>query len=103
MKRPTRVPASSVVRMKSASNMIAKWYQSAFSVGAAEHAREDLRHADGEARRAAGAREQRVLADLARQLAERDRLEREAPAADHVGRPARRVVPITAGGELIAK
>src|ERR1041384_767091 len=27
MKRPTRVPVSIVVRMKSASNMIAKWYQ----------------------------------------------------------------------------
>ena len=27
MKRPTRVPASMMVRMKSASNMIAKWYQ----------------------------------------------------------------------------
>ena len=40
MKRPTRVPASSVVRMKSASNMIAKWYQSASAV-AAERARED--------------------------------------------------------------
>ena len=64
MKRPTRVPASSVVRMKSASNMIAKWYQSAFSARAAERAREDLGHADGEARRAAGAREQRVLAHL---------------------------------------
>ena len=32
MKRPTRVPASSVVRMNSASNMIAKWYQTASSV-----------------------------------------------------------------------
>ena len=31
MKRPTRVPASSVVRMNSASNMMAKWYQSAIS------------------------------------------------------------------------
>ena len=31
MKRPTRVPASTVVRMKSASNMIAKWYQNAWS------------------------------------------------------------------------
>lgn len=30
MKRPTRVPASTVVRMNSASNMIAKWYQKAF-------------------------------------------------------------------------
>src|SRR5688500_19436541 len=29
MKRPTRVPASTAVRMKSASNMIAKWYQKA--------------------------------------------------------------------------
>ncbi len=29
MKRPTRVPASIVVRMNSASNMIAKWYHSA--------------------------------------------------------------------------
>src|ERR687894_199520 len=31
MTRPTRVPASTVVRMKSASNMIAKWYQKACS------------------------------------------------------------------------
>jgi hypothetical protein len=29
MKRATRVPASTAVRMKSASNMIAKWYQKA--------------------------------------------------------------------------
>src|SRR5438067_12966765 len=29
MNRPTRVPASIVVRMNSASNMIAKWYQMA--------------------------------------------------------------------------
>jgi hypothetical protein len=27
MKRPTRVPASMMVRMNSASNMMAKWYQ----------------------------------------------------------------------------
>ena len=31
MKRATRVPASTVVRMNSASNMIAKWYQNALS------------------------------------------------------------------------
>ena len=31
MNRATRVPASIVVRMKSASNMIAKWYQNDFS------------------------------------------------------------------------
>ena len=29
MNRPTRVPASTVVRMNRASNMIAKWYQKA--------------------------------------------------------------------------
>ena len=68
MNRPTRVPASSVVRMNSASNMIAKWYQSAIAAAAAEHAGEELRHADREARRAAGAREQRRLADLLREL-----------------------------------
>src|SRR6266545_204983 len=33
MKRSTRVPASTVVRMKSASNRIAKWYQIPISVG----------------------------------------------------------------------
>ncbi len=32
MKRATRVPASTVVRMNSASNMIAKWYQTASNV-----------------------------------------------------------------------
>ena len=31
MKRPTRVPASMVVRMNSASNRMAKWYQNAIS------------------------------------------------------------------------
>ena len=31
MNRATRVPASTVVRMNSASNMIAKWYQNAAS------------------------------------------------------------------------
>ena len=31
MKRATRVPASTAVRMNSASNMIAKWYQNAIS------------------------------------------------------------------------
>ena len=30
MKRATRVPASTVVRMKSASNITAKWYQKDF-------------------------------------------------------------------------
>ena len=64
MKRPTRVPASRTVRMKSASNMIAKWYQSAEQALAADRAAEDLGHADGEGRRAAGAVQERLLADL---------------------------------------
>ena len=34
--RPTRVPASMVVRINKASNMIAKWYQSASAVGPVE-------------------------------------------------------------------
>ena len=33
MKRATRVPASTLVRMNSASNMIAKWYQNAIMPG----------------------------------------------------------------------
>ncbi len=32
MKRPARVPASTAVRMNSASNRIAKWYQNAIMV-----------------------------------------------------------------------
>jgi len=42
MKRPTRVPASSVVRMKSASNMMAKWYRG--RAPCRRGAREDARH-----------------------------------------------------------
>ena len=34
MNCPTRVPASTVVRMNRASNMIAKWYQKAFRLSA---------------------------------------------------------------------
>ena len=63
MKRPTRVPASTVVRMNRASNMIAKWYQKALSAAAAEDAGEDLRHADGQGGRAAGAGDERLLLD----------------------------------------
>ena len=87
MKRPTRVPASSVVRMKSASNMIAKWYQSAFSAVAAEHAarRSPPCRPRGSARRRC-ARAACVSPTSARQRLERDRVEREAPAADRLGR-----------------
>ena len=60
-----RVPVSIVVRMKSASNMIAKWYQYASSVLIPGSPREDARHPDGERDAAARARRD----DLARRLA----------------------------------
>ena len=63
MKRPTRVPASTVVRMNRASNMIAKWYQNALRASP-PNAREDGRHADGQGGRAAGAGDQGLLLDL---------------------------------------
>ena len=63
MNRATRVPASTVVRMNSASNMIAKWYQNALRPVAAEHLVQHLGHADRQRRCAAGARDDRLLAD----------------------------------------
>ena len=53
MNRPTRVPASTVVRMKSASNMMAKWYQSPSA--RCRTLTEHLRDADGEGGGATGA------------------------------------------------
>ena len=61
-----RVPVSIVVRMKSASNMIAKWYQYASSVLIPGRPAEDARHADGERHAASGARGD-DLVGLARQ------------------------------------
>ena len=98
MKRPTRVPASSVVRMNSASNMIAKWYQSAIAVGPAEHVREHVRHADRETRRAAGAREQRRLADVAARAARMlGRVRARSPSCESLPPPLAAVVPMSAG------
>ena len=68
MKRPTRVPASTVVRMNSASNRIAKWYQMPARALPPRKPDRMLRHADRERRRAAGARQDRGLADLVRDL-----------------------------------
>jgi len=69
MKRPTRVPVSIVVRMKSASNMMRSGTQSAVRVlptqGGGE-AGKDVGDADRERGRAAGARDQRLLAHLRR-------------------------------------
>ena len=44
--RATRVPVSSSVRMKRASNMITKWYQYDMSTSHAREAGKDLGHAD---------------------------------------------------------
>ena len=82
MKRPTRVPASIVVRMNSASNMIAKWYQSARPRPAERRRAKMLRHADGERRRAAGARQQRRFAHLRRERLHLLGRDREAPFGD---------------------
>ena len=57
MKRPARVPASTAVRMNSASNRIAKWYQNAIIALPPITLVQDLRHADRQRRRAAGARQ----------------------------------------------
>ncbi len=85
MKRPTRVPASSVVRMKSASNMIAKWYQSAFSVGPPSTL-EKISAMPTARLGAPPVRESSECSPTSRVSAlERDRIEGEAPAADHLG------------------
>ena len=53
---------------------------------AAERLREDLRHADRERGRAAGARKDRGLADILRRLGDHFRRDHEAPARDHLRR-----------------
>ena len=51
---------------------------------AADHLVEDLRHADGQRRRAAGARQDRRLADLLRRLRQHVGRDHEAPARDRL-------------------
>ena len=66
-----RVPVSIVVRMNSASNMIAKWYQyfdQPVEAAGMRRFGEDQRHADGQRHRAAGPAAERLadaLLDLA--------------------------------------
>ena len=68
MNRATLVPASTVVRMNSASNMIAKWYQNAFSPTPPSDLAEHLGHPERQGRRAAGAGDDRHLTDIGRGL-----------------------------------
>ena len=65
MKRATRVPASTAVRMNSASNMIAKWYQKLISPVPPMSCCMMCAKPDGQGRGAAGAGDDRLLADVA--------------------------------------
>ena len=82
MKRPTRVPASSTVRMNSASNMIAKWYQMP-SRRSPPIVPEKMcampTASEGAPPRAAP---QRLLADAAGERRHAGRVDGEAPARD---------------------
>ena len=60
MKRATRVPASTAVRMNSASNMMAKWYQKPIMAGPAEPLLHDVGDAHGQGGGAAGARDDAI-------------------------------------------
>ena len=53
--------------------------------GAAEHVGEDRRHAHGQRRRAAGAREQRLFLHVGGERVQLRGIEHEAPGADHRG------------------
>ena len=89
MKRPTRVPASSVVRMKSASNMIAKWYQSAERRRRRARARRCAPcRPRGSARRRC-ARTACARRSRARASPSARGVDREAPARDRRGRRGR--------------
>ena len=102
MKRPARVPASTAVRMNSASNRIAKWYQKAIMVLPPTTLGEDVGHADRQGRCAAGARDDGVLADVAGGLRQHFRRDHEAHLADR-GAADSAVVPSSAAGLFMAK
>ena len=103
MNRPTRVPASSVVRMNSASNMMAKWYQSAIAPPPPSTLEKSC--AMPTARLGAPpVRESSVrLADLRGELRHLGRVEREAPLRERPPRRSAAVVPMAPAGALIAK
>ena len=78
-----RVPVSMVVRMNSASNMMAKWYQYFSSQSPVTPTQrnasvEDERHADRQRDRPAGPAAQRLAADLLLDLAQVEVLRRVA-------------------------
>ena len=70
---------------------------------AADHLVENLRHADGQRRRAARAREDRRLADRLRRRGQHVGREQRSPSSITVCATASGVVPSTAAGLFIAK
>ena len=103
MKRPTRVPASTVVRMNSASNRIAKWYQNAIIALPPN----SLRRICAMPTASVGAppvRDRMVVSPMSFAVCvEHLGRDREAPAARSPAPPRSAVVPISAAGAFIAK
>ncbi len=82
---------------------MAKWYQKPMQRLAAAGAGEDVGHAQRQRGRAAGAVEERLLADLARQRGHVGGGDREAPARRSCATAAAGVAPTTPAGEFTAK
>ena len=102
MKRPTRVPASTVVRMNTASNMMAKWYQTLISPVPKLVPKMLAMPTASEG--APPVRAKRVLSPISRRqrlhLLDRDR---EAPAGDRRHRRFAAAAPTTPAPVLMAK
>ena len=99
MKRLTPVPAWGTVRMKRASNMMAKWYQNAMTAWPPRVWKKCCAMPRAMRRRAAGAVEQGLLADRVRQRRHLAGVLREPPCADGVRRGSGSL-PHDAGGAV---
>ena len=104
MKRPTRVPASMIVRMNSASNMMAKWYQKLEQRFARRRCRAKICAMPSASEGAPPVRLNRVcLAHAVRQLRHVVRRSPGNPQPDIVATAAAGVAPTMPAGELTAK
>jgi hypothetical protein len=103
MKRPARVPASTAVRMNSASNRIAKWYQNAMVFSPGRTLVQDLRDTDRQRRRTAGTGQDGGFADVLGHRLQRFRGNRKAPAADGLGHRRQHRHRPSAAGLFMAK
>src|ERR671920_112813 len=81
MNLPTRVPASTVVRMNNASNMMAKWYQKACSAVPPNDAGKVRAYPHGGRGAPAGPADDALLAHVLGRGGERLRVDREPEAA----------------------